>query len=396
MTKMIREFLSEKGIQRMLGVAFLLAFAMAGWNNLTNDMAIFLKISMKTQESGMGVLYYDAGKGLNEECTSSSFISGDGRFHELSFRIPFMTTIYGLRFDPPSLKTGEEIIKRVQLVDHYDWVLHRFSLDRLKAIHQIKGFVQEKGEIFFRIEEGADDPQIHIHVDKPLRLASGRIVWTMLIHIMLEGMAIFLCCVVLVFIWSRWRWNKLKTYNIFFYSLVAAAVLFIFLSNPFLVERYDPWKWHLKCIAEFFYNGVSESGWGIWYRMWASIFKFIGIGDIFIWAKIIHVFQFILAATALYYFSKTALIILNKSNSSMLQDIKPSEGFSSSGNDNNDINKFRTIQIKYLSLFAVFLWFIGNGTFSVGLSAGVDHVVFSDVPGIDHPFILVLYSFNSY
>lgn len=157
--------------------------------------------------------------------------------------------------------------------------------------------------------------------------------------------------------------NKLKTYNILFYSLVAAAVLFIFLSNPFLVKEYDPWRWHLKCIAEF-YNGVSESGGRIWHLVWARIFKFIGIGDIFIWAKIIHVFQFILAATVLYYFSKTALTILIKSHSSKLQGIKSSEGFPSSGNDNNDINKLRTIQIKYLSLFAVLLWFIGNGTFS--------------------------------
>ncbi|MHB9099855.1 MAG: hypothetical protein ACYC5X_18780, partial [Syntrophales bacterium] len=146
--------------------------------------------------------------------------------------------------------------------------------------------------------------------------------------------------------------NKLKTYNILFYSLVAAAILFILLSNPFLVKEYDPWRAHLKCIAEYYNNGVSESGGRIWHLVWARIFKFIGIGDIFIWAKIIHVFQFILAATVLYYFSKTALTILIKSNSSKLQGIKPSEGF----------------PLKILSLFAVFLWFIGNGTFSATLS----------------------------
>ena len=164
--------------------------------------------------------------------------------------------------------------------------------------------------------------------------------------------------------------NKLKTYNILFYSLVAAAVLFIFLSNPFLVKEYDPWRWHLKCIAEF-YNGVSESEGRLWHLAWARIFKFMGVGDIFIWAKIIHVFQFILAAAVLYYFSKTALTILIKSHSNKLQGIKPSEGLPSSGNDDNDINKLRTIHIKYLSLFAVFLWFIGNGTFSTTFSGTV-------------------------
>jgi hypothetical protein len=161
--------------------------------------------------------------------------------------------------------------------------------------------------------------------------------------------------------------NKLKTYNILFYSLIAVAVLFIFLSNPFLVKEYDPWNWHLRFITEF-YNGVSKSEGRIWHLVWARIFKFMGIGDIFIWAKIIHVFQFILAAIFLYFFSKTALTILIKSNCSKLHGIKSYEGLHSNENDINGINKLRKIQIKYLSLFAVFLWFIGNGTFSATFS----------------------------
>jgi hypothetical protein len=165
--------------------------------------------------------------------------------------------------------------------------------------------------------------------------------------------------------------NKLKTYSILFYFFVAAVVLFIFLSNPFLVREYDPWRWHLQCIAEFYSKGVSGSGGNLWHLAWAMIFKFIGIGNIFIWAKIIHVFQFILATTVLYYFSKTALTILIKSNSSKLHSINSPEGFLSSGNDNNDINKLRTIHIKYLSLLAVFIWVIGNGTFSTTFSGTV-------------------------
>ncbi|MBA4424154.1 MAG: hypothetical protein C0390_13830, partial [Syntrophus sp. (in: bacteria)] len=104
---MIKEFLFDKGIQGMLGVAFLLALTLAGWSTFktyADDMAMFLKISIQTQDPGTAVLYYDAGKGFNEESKSSSFISGDGLFHELSFRIPFLTTISGLRFDPPLLK----------------------------------------------------------------------------------------------------------------------------------------------------------------------------------------------------------------------------------------------------------------------------------------------------
>ena len=218
---MIKEFLFDKGIRGMLGVAFLLALTLAGWSTFktnADDMAMFLKISIQTQDPGTAVLYYDAGKGFNEASKSSPLISGDGLFHELSFRIPFLTTISGLRFDPPLLKTGEGIISRVELVDHDNRVLHRFSLDRLKAIHQIKDFVQEKGEIRFSIEAGANDPQIDIRVDEPLRLDRGRIVWLMIIRTLIKGMVVFLCCVVLILIWFRWRDKTIAT-------LVVLAIL---------------------------------------------------------------------------------------------------------------------------------------------------------------------------
>ena len=369
MRKIFKKFLFDKRIRRVLGAAFLLAFTFAGWNTLTtyaNEMAIFLNITMQTQESGTGVLYYDVGRRFNEESKSTSFINGDGRFHECNFKIPVLTTIYSLRFDPPSLNTGEVIIKRVELVDHHGWVLHRFSLDRLKAVQHIEGFVKEKGEIRFSIEDGANDPQICIQIDKPMKLDRGLIVWVMLSRILLHGGAIFLCCVVLIFIWSQGSLKKPKTYNILFYSLVAAAILFIFLSNPFLVKEYDPWKWHLSTyIADYYFQGTSPPGGArIWHFCWAWIFKFIGVSDVLIWAKIIHELLFVLAFVVLYYFSRTALTILIRSSSSKLQGIKSSEGFLSSGNDNDDTNKLSTIQIKYLSLFAVFLWFIGNGTFS--------------------------------
>jgi hypothetical protein len=234
---MIRGFFFDKGIQGMLGVAFLLALAFAGWSTFTtyaDDTAMFLKVSIQTQDPGTAVLYYDAGKGFNEEDKSSPFISGDGLFHELSFRIPFLTTISGLRFDPPLLKTGEGIISRVELVDHDNRVLHRFALDRLKAIHQIKDFVQEKGEIRFSMEAGADDPQINIRVDKLLRLDHGPIVRQMIIHTLIKGMVVFLCCVVLIFIWSRWHDKTIATLVVL---AILAAGLVLYKEIAIVVEE---------------------------------------------------------------------------------------------------------------------------------------------------------------
>lgn len=176
--------------------------------------------------------------------------------------------------------------------------------------------------------------------------------------------------------------KKIRTYNIIFYSIIAASFIFILLSNPFLIQLYDPWRYHLQCIASF-YNGGSEGT--LWHQMWANVFKIIGINNIFTWAKIIHVFQFSLAAVIVFYFSKTVLTILIKSPLTTPLPTEPtpaplpkgdSEGFptspvrkdisnGASGNDSNQIDELSTIQIKFLSLLAVFLWFIGNGTFSV-------------------------------
>jgi hypothetical protein len=162
--------------------------------------------------------------------------------------------------------------------------------------------------------------------------------------------------------------KNLKFYNIIFYSLVAAGILFIFFTNPFLIERYDPWRYHLTSIGEF-YNGVGGAG-RIWHLVWAKFFKALGISNIFTWAKIIHVCQFLLAATVLYFFSKTVLTILVNKDSITHNDTKndgsnpPLPPFNNVG-DRELLDAKDRIRIKFLSLFAVFLWFIGNGTFSI-------------------------------
>jgi hypothetical protein len=176
--------------------------------------------------------------------------------------------------------------------------------------------------------------------------------------------------------------RKLKLYNISFYAIVASGIIFILFTNPFLVRMYDPWRYHLKNIADF-YNGVNGAG-RIWHLTWANIFKMIGINDIFAWAKIIHTVQFFLAAFLVYYFSKTVFNILIKSPDSKLyvtgsvissrpvpacqgspEALSHKEGFPVSGPVEDDRYALRRIQIKFLSLFSVFLWFIGNGTPSV-------------------------------
>ena len=170
--------------------------------------------------------------------------------------------------------------------------------------------------------------------------------------------------------------NRLKSYAVAFYVIIAVGFVFILFTNPFLVRLYDPYRYHLTTINEFYKGTIGKDrlGHDMWHFVWANVFKLLGINDIFIWAKIIHVFQFLLAALLIYYFSKTVLTILLKSPQSQLEcpeSVIPAcpesftheEGASSSGYNKN--SALWSIQIKYLSLFSVFLWFIGNGTFSV-------------------------------
>jgi hypothetical protein len=77
----------------------------------------------------------------------------------------------------------------------------------------------------------------------------------------------------------------------------------------------------------------------LWHFLWAGLFKILSINNTFVWARIIHVSQFILAAGAIYYFSRTVYRILRP-----------------------DIEKFH---LNILSWIAVLLWFIGNGTHSI-------------------------------
>ena len=72
----VQEFLSEKGARRILVVVLLLVLAWTVWNAL-NDMRLYLKVSVKAQDYGPAVLYFNDGNGFNEESNSRSFVHGD-------------------------------------------------------------------------------------------------------------------------------------------------------------------------------------------------------------------------------------------------------------------------------------------------------------------------------
>ena len=140
--------------------------------------------------------------------------------------------------------------------------------------------------------------------------------------------------------------KSLSLYRKTFYLIIGATLLFVSLSNPFFKIPYDPW-FHVLKIASLHDEGKSFIFWPedlknqryYWHLIYAVIFKTIGINNIFLWAKVIHVFQFLLAFVTLFYFCMTVFKILFP-----------------------DEDKTR---LQYLTLVSVVFWFIGNGTFSV-------------------------------
>ena len=204
----------DRGVRRMLFTALVLSSIVATWNGLTSyadNLSMYLRISIKTPESGSGVLFYDIGKQYNPQDLSSAFIPGDGQFHEVRFKLPVLNNIYNLRFDPPSVKTGEIAINQVDLIDHYGKLLQRFDLSRLKPIDQIKQLSYQQGEVRFSIDEPGDDPKMDLRLDRPISVDRHQFVRMFLRGILLEGAALFLAGFILIFIWSRFNDKTIAT-----------------------------------------------------------------------------------------------------------------------------------------------------------------------------------------
>ncbi len=116
---------------------------------------------------------------------------------------------------------------------------------------------------------------------------------------------------------------------------------------------FDIWE-HLMRIASIYDTGTCFLFWPedtgmsmyFWHWIWAKIFIAINIPDIFVWAKVIHVTQFLIATLTVYHFSKTALQFLSLER--------------------------KELTIKFLALSCTLLWFLGNGTISIYQQAWIN------------------------
>ncbi|MFO7665617.1 MAG: DUF2142 domain-containing protein [Desulfobacterales bacterium] len=206
-----KRFLSDKKIQRLLWAALVLAVMISGWNALilaAREMSVFVRVSMKSPESGQAALYYDVGLGFNSRHVSTSPVHGDGKFHDVKLKIPFLKIFHHLRFDPPSISEGEIIANKVDIVDRDGRILYDFGLNSLKPLYQIKTIDFIDGHIRFTMDETANDPQIRILVDSPILLNRLQLLTRMMLQKVIPEFfvlffVLFFVCVLLIYVWSR-------------------------------------------------------------------------------------------------------------------------------------------------------------------------------------------------
>jgi hypothetical protein len=140
---------------------------------------------------------------------------------------------------------------------------------------------------------------------------------------------------------------------IFFYIAVLLFLSFILISQPFMKIPFDIWE-HLMRIVSIYDTGTCFLFWPedrvsslfFWHWLWAKIFTLFHISNIFVWARIIHVVQFLISSFSVYFFSKTIYHLLDK--------------------DHKDI------QCDFLALSSTLLWFLGNGTISIYQQAWIN------------------------
>jgi len=130
-----------------------------------------------------------------------------------------------------------------------------------------------------------------------------------------------------------------------------SAVIFIFISKPFMKLPFDIWQ-HLMKIRAIYEDGYPYIFYSerllsdqphtksAWHYMWALILKMLPIGtDVYLWAEIIHTTQFLISFWAIYFVS-------SKIFHAFIQDSKQDH--------------------RYIALASSIIWVLSTGTLSVG------------------------------
>ncbi len=128
---------------------------------------IFLAASISSPEDGIAALYCDAGKGFDDNHAVFVPIKGGGRVYDYLFKMP-NRTIYHLRWNLLFETQGPISFYKIEILDGFRKPITSLNLNQLQPLHQIQTVELSDVKADFRIQKGANDPQIKVRLDSPL------------------------------------------------------------------------------------------------------------------------------------------------------------------------------------------------------------------------------------
>lgn len=109
-----------------------------------------------------------------------------------------------------------------------------------------------------------------------------------------------------------------NSYRLLFWTILFLGLTFVVLSFPMMKLRFDIWQ-HIDQIRSYVIDAnANVTSRAVWLKMWAYVFRFLNINDIFTYATVIHRVQFVLSCTAIYFAAKQlfkALLMFDESES---------------------------------------------------------------------------------
>ena len=179
------------------------------------SQSIYLSVFLESPQDGNATLYYDIGKGFNEDHSVPVFVNGDGHIHQYLFEMP-NKTIYKLRWDPPLLPHGSISIRKIEILDGYRRRVQRFNLRQLEPLHQIQALTVSDDKADLQIQQGANDPQVRIRLESPLLVNKYVSLAKFAGEAFLEFIGLFLATCLIITIWFRWQDKVIVTVALIF------------------------------------------------------------------------------------------------------------------------------------------------------------------------------------
>lgn len=175
-----------------------------------NADSIYLSVSLNSPQDGVAALYYDVGKGFNDNHVVFVSIRGGGEVYDYLFKMP-NRTIYNLRWNLPFLTNDAISFRKMEILDGFRRPIKRLSLSRLEPLHQIRTFALSDAKADFQVQEGANDPQIKIRLESPLSVKRLSSLFLFVGGLFLEFLGLFLSACLLIYIWFRQRDKVIAT-----------------------------------------------------------------------------------------------------------------------------------------------------------------------------------------